>query len=108
MRLGCQQRTDVAVEDEIGLHTPFDRLEDVRVRGVHELAHLMTDVALPLRQGVDVVVHARVGLMAHATIVTPTAPDREEPQAGAVENAGHRTRPWGPGHMVGLSTPSMR
>src|SRR5439155_11108304 len=65
--LGPEQRTDVAVQREVGLPGPFDGLDDVRVGSVHQVSHLATDVLLPAWEGLDVLVDARIGLVgAHA------------------------------------------
>ena len=60
-----EQRADVALEDEVRAISELDRLGDLRVRGVHEVADLAADRLLPLRQRVDVAVHSRVGRVGH-------------------------------------------
>src|SRR5438132_274910 len=42
-----EQRTDVAVQREVGLPGPFDGLDDAGVGSVHQVSHLTTDVLLP-------------------------------------------------------------
>ena len=60
MGLRGEQRADVAPQDEIGLPGALDGLHDLRVAAVDEVAHLVADVPLPRRQGVDVGVDPRV------------------------------------------------
>src|SRR5947209_3984784 len=63
MVLCPEQRTDVAVQREVGLSGPFDGLDDVGVGSVHQVSHPATDVLLPAREGLDVLVDSRVGLV---------------------------------------------
>jgi len=56
---GGQQCADVALQHEVGLHLPFDRLLDLQIGGVDELADLVADGLLPVGQRVDVLVDAR-------------------------------------------------
>src|SRR4051794_9657181 len=60
---GRQQRADVALEDEVGLHRSLDRLHHLRVGGVNEVTQPLADVLLPGRQFGDVVIDARVALV---------------------------------------------
>ena len=43
-----EQRADVALQDEVGVHGPLDRLLDLRVRLVDQVAHLVADRLLPV------------------------------------------------------------
>ena len=61
--LGGQQRADVALQHEVGLHLPFDRLLELRVGGVDEVADLMADGLLPAGQRIDVLVDARIAVV---------------------------------------------
>jgi len=67
---GRQQGADVAVQDEVRLDGAFDGLDYSRVRGVHQIADLLTDRLLPLGQNVDVRVDTRISHEGHATIPT--------------------------------------
>jgi hypothetical protein len=58
-----EQRTDVALEDEPGLHRAFDRLGHLGVGGVDQVAQLLADLLLPLRESGDVVIDARSRLV---------------------------------------------
>jgi hypothetical protein len=49
MVLGGEERTDVAVEDEVRLDPALDRLDDLRIRLVDEVTNLAKDVLLPSR-----------------------------------------------------------
>jgi len=49
-----EQRTYVALEHEVRLDRPLDRLDDVRIGGVDQIAKLVAELALPVRQRVDV------------------------------------------------------
>ena len=67
MVFGGQQRADVALQHEVGLPGPLDGLLDAGVGGMHEVAHLPADRLLPVREGVDVRIHARdLGLAGYA------------------------------------------
>src|SRR3954453_19715247 len=55
-----QERADVAVQHEVGLHRPLDGLLDLGVSGPHNLAQLATDPLLPVRQPVYVRIDSRV------------------------------------------------
>jgi len=65
MILRREQRADVAIEDEVGLHGTLDRLRDVRVNRVDEFAHLPADVLLPFGQDLDVGIDSGIGVVAH-------------------------------------------
>ena len=69
---GGQQRADVAVEDEVGLDRPLDRLLDIGVGRVHEVADLAADVALPVGQRVEVGVDPGVLQVRQSTVVLPS------------------------------------
>ena len=60
-----QQCADVSLEHEVRLHPPLDRLDDLRIDGVHKITDLLADVLLPLRQRVDVLVDPRILLIRH-------------------------------------------
>ena len=55
-----EQRADVALEDEVGLHRAFDHLGHLGVGGVDQVAPLLADLLLPLRESGNVVIDARV------------------------------------------------
>jgi hypothetical protein len=59
-----QQGADVALEHEVRLHGALDGLPDLGVGGVRELAHLLADRLLPVREPPDVFVDPRI--RAHA------------------------------------------
>src|SRR5215211_8392280 len=63
--LGRQQGANVALQDEVGLAGPLDGLGHLRVGGMDQLADLAADGLLPVGQGVDVGVDARVGGPGH-------------------------------------------
>jgi hypothetical protein len=52
--LGGQERADVAVQDEVRLDRALDRLLDLGVGLVDEVAHPLEDLALPVGQGSQV------------------------------------------------------
>jgi hypothetical protein len=60
-----QQCADVALEHEVRLYPPLDGLDNLRVRGVHKVADLPTDVLLPGRERIDVLIDPRVLLICH-------------------------------------------
>jgi hypothetical protein len=53
---GGEQRADGPVEHEVGPHGSLDRLGHLRVGGVNQVAESLADIALPVRQRVDVVI----------------------------------------------------
>ena len=52
--LGRQQRGDVAVQHEVRLNGPLDRLDHLGIGGMHEIPDLLADLLLPVGQLVDV------------------------------------------------------
>src|ERR1700690_3555375 len=58
MVLCGEERADVALEDEVGPVATLDGLDDRGVGGVHQFADVTADRGLPIRQAVDVGVHA--------------------------------------------------
>ncbi len=60
MVLRREEGADVALKDEVRLDRAFDGFLDVRIGGVDQRADLLADGLLPGREGLDVVVHARV------------------------------------------------
>ncbi len=60
-----QQRTDVAVEDEVRLDGALDRLLDLGVGTVDEVPDPAADLPLPVGQRVDVLVDPRVPGVGH-------------------------------------------
>jgi hypothetical protein len=68
---GRQQGADVALEHEVRAVAELDRLGDLGVGGVDQLADLAADGLLPVGQGVDVGVDAWVGGVGHGR---PTIP----------------------------------
>src|SRR5262249_1161058 len=44
---GCLERADVAIQREVRSVRALDRLDDVRIGGVDEVAHATADVLLP-------------------------------------------------------------
>ena len=73
MVLRGQQRADVALEHEVGLHGPLDRLADLRISRVREFPNLPADLLLPGGQRVDVGVHPRIPLTGHRRPPGPTS-----------------------------------
>src|SRR5262245_4604742 len=67
MILRRQQRTDVALQDEVRLSGALDGLVDLRVGRVDKVPDLTADGTLPAGQGIDVRVHARVGGVGHGS-----------------------------------------
>ena len=63
--LGRQQGTDVALQDEVRLPGSLDGLGDLGIGGVDQVADLAADGLLPVRQGIDVGVDARVRGVGH-------------------------------------------
>src|ERR1700730_3798633 len=60
-----QQRADVALQHEVRPVGALDGFGYLRVRGVDQVADLAADGLLPIGQGVDVGIHARVGTVRH-------------------------------------------
>jgi len=60
--LGCEQGAYIAPKHEVGQHGPLNRLLDLGVGVVYELAYLLADVLLPVGQPPDVVVHPGAGV----------------------------------------------
>ena len=60
-----EQRHHVALQDEVRLDGPLDRLLDLGVCSVDEVSDLLADHLLPRGQGVDVGVDARILDVAH-------------------------------------------
>ena len=56
-------------QHEVRLHGALDRLFHLGVGLVEDLAHLLADALLPLRQPVDVRVHPRVGRIGHGPMM---------------------------------------
>ena len=75
MILRGEQRTDIAVQDEIRLPGALDGLLHLRVGGVDELTNLLADGLLPAREGCDVGVDARIGGKSHVDPPGPTMDD---------------------------------
>jgi len=65
MVLRRQQGGDVALENEVWTVGAFDGLGDLWICGVDQIADLMTDGLLPVGQGIDVDINARVGVVGH-------------------------------------------
>ena len=65
MILGRQQRGDVAVQHEIRLNGPLDRLDHLGIGGMHEIPDLLADLLLPVGQLVDVGVDPGVLVVGH-------------------------------------------
>ena len=61
-----QERTDVALQDEVRLGGALDRLHHLWIGGVHQSAHRAADALLPVRERLDVSVNAGiVGRVCH-------------------------------------------
>ena len=60
--LGCEQGAYMALKHEVGQHGPLNRLLDLGVGVVYELAYLLADGLLPVGQPADVVVHPGAGV----------------------------------------------
>ena len=61
---GGEKRAHVALEHEVRLHRPLDRLDHFPVRSVDQVAQPATDRLLPVGKRVDVIVDTRVSLIA--------------------------------------------
>lgn len=61
MTLRPEQRADVALKHKVGLLRALDRLGDLRIGGVNEIPDLATELLLPIGQGFDVRIDARIG-----------------------------------------------
>jgi len=68
MVLGRQQGADVALQHEVRAVGALDCLGDLGVGGVDQIPDLAADGLLPVGQGIDVGVHARVGGVRHSGI----------------------------------------
>jgi hypothetical protein len=64
-----EQRDHVALQDEIGLDGPLDRLLYFRIGLVDDVADLLADPALPIGQGIDVGVDAGVLCVGHRDLL---------------------------------------
>jgi hypothetical protein len=104
---GREQRADIALTHEVGLHPALDGLLDRRIGAVDELADAVADPLLPPRQRVDVGVDARVLRVGHEPTVgdamrshlAPSAAQgaarREEPLTTLGRRATPTTSHWG-------------
>lgn len=63
--LGCEQGAYIALKQEVGQHGPLNRLLDLGVGVVYELAYLLADGLLLVGQPADVVVHPGAGVHNH-------------------------------------------
>ena len=63
MVLGRQQRGDVSVQHEVGANGSLDRLGHLRVDAMDQVAQLLTELALPGTERVEVRIDARVALV---------------------------------------------
>ena len=73
MVLGGEEGADVPVEFEVGLPSALDRLVHLRIGGMDELPEAAAQIGLPRREPADVVVDARVSVVAHANEDRATA-----------------------------------
>jgi hypothetical protein len=67
-----QQGADVSLQHEVRLSRALDGLLDLGVDGVDELPDLPADRLLPVGEGVDVGVDARIGFVCHGERTLPT------------------------------------
>jgi hypothetical protein len=65
--LGGEECADIALKHEVRLHRALDRLCDVGVGSVDQVAQLMADVLLSVRQPGNVVVDAGVSCVGHVS-----------------------------------------
>jgi hypothetical protein len=77
-----QQRADVALEHEIGLHPPLNGLFDFRINSMHKITDLLADDLLPLGERVDVLVDPRILLISHCCNISE-APGYGSADSGA-------------------------
>ena len=101
MVLRREQRDDVALEHEVGLDGPLDRLLDLGVGLVDDVPNLLADPSLPVRQGVDVGVDPGILRVTHLastvpamTFTIPVPGERPAELAGLITDFLAPYRPW--------------
>jgi len=70
MVLRREQRDDVALEHEVRLDGPLDRLLDLGVGLVDDVPNLPADPPLPVRQGIDVGVDTGILHVGHGDLLS--------------------------------------
>src|SRR5215216_629906 len=94
---GREQGADVALQDEVGLAGALDGLGHLGVGGMDQLADLAADGLLPVGQGVDIGVDARVGGPGHGRSILSIS---GAAGVGDVHSAGEDAGRPGPGRLL--------